>query len=54
MTPVDLEAEVRRSSRNALAPKRLSYSPGGNPTPQKKKVRDTSETHRKQRVLLVC
>ncbi|XP_073319967.1 WD repeat-containing protein 76 [Pagrus major] len=42
MTPVDLEAAARRSSRNALAPKRLKYSPG-NPTPQKKRDDDDEE-----------
>ncbi|XP_026234842.1 WD repeat-containing protein 76 isoform X1 [Anabas testudineus] len=38
LTPVDVEGPVRRSSRNALVPKRLQYSPEDSPaeTPRKK------------------
>ncbi|KAM9366690.1 WD repeat-containing protein 76 [Symphorus nematophorus] len=45
-TPEDLEAAVRRSSRNALAPKRLTYSPESSTaeTPVKKRKRET-KTH---------
>uniref|UniRef100_A0A3B5AX57 WD repeat-containing protein 76 n=1 Tax=Stegastes partitus TaxID=144197 RepID=A0A3B5AX57_9TELE len=42
MTPVNLEETSRRSSRTALAPKRLQYSPEDSTaeTTQKKRVRD--------------
>lgn len=42
MTPENLEATVRRSSRNGLAPKRLQYSPEEE-TPKKKRVRARSQ-----------
>ncbi|XP_044047084.1 WD repeat-containing protein 76 [Siniperca chuatsi] len=43
-TPVDLEGAVRRSSRNALAPKRLQYSPESSTAETSKKKRRT-KTH---------
>ncbi|XP_070765726.1 WD repeat-containing protein 76 [Enoplosus armatus] len=42
MTPVDPEGPVRRSSRNALAPKRLQYSPEGSTDKTLKKKRKTN------------
>ncbi|XP_030614386.1 WD repeat-containing protein 76 isoform X2 [Archocentrus centrarchus] len=43
MTPENLEATVRRSSRNALAPKRLRYSPEVETPKKKRKAKTVTE-----------